>query len=153
MKIKHQKDFWAGIMFLVVGVGFAIGALNYSFGSSARPGPAYFPFGLGILTALLGVFEIFKALASKATDGDIGEWPMKQMGIILAAVVLFGVLLPKLGLIVALPVLVFVSSIPSGEFSLKEVVINCVVLTVFSWLIFVKGLGLTIPMLPAFMTA
>ena len=153
MKIKHQKDFWAGIMFLVVGVGFAIGALNYSFGSSARPGPAYFPFGLGILTALLGVFEIFKALASKATDGDIGAWPMKQMGIILAAVVLFGVLLPKLGLIVALPVLVFVSSIPSGEFSLKEVVINCVVLTVFSWLIFVKGLGLTIPMLPAFMTA
>ena len=153
MKIKHQKDFWAGIMFLVVGVGFAIGALNYSFGSSARPGPAYFPFGLGILTALLGVFEIFKALASKATDGDIGAWPLKQMGIILAAVVLFGVLLPKLGLIVALPVLVFVSSIPSGEFSLKEVVINCVVLTVFSWLIFVKGLGLTIPMLPAFMTA
>lgn len=153
MKIKHQKDFWAGIMFLVVGVGFAIGALNYSFGNSARPGPAYFPFGLGILTALLGAFEIVKAWVSKAPDGDIGEWPMKQMAIILAAVVLFGVLLPKLGLIVALPVLVFVSSIPSGEFSLKEVVINCVVLTVFSWLIFVKGLGLTIPMVPAFMTA
>ncbi len=153
MKIKHQKDFWAGIMFLVVGVGFAIGALNYSFGSSARPGPAYFPFGLGILTALLGVFEIFKALASKATDGDIGAWPLKQMGIILAAVVLFGLLLPKLGLIVALPLLVFISSIPSGEFNLKEVIISCVVLTVFSWLIFVKGLGLTIPMLPAFMTA
>jgi Tripartite tricarboxylate transporter TctB family len=153
MRIKNQKDFWAGVMFLIFGAGFAVGALNYSFGSSARPGPAYFPFGLGILTAVLGVFEIVKAMVSKATDGDIGEWPMKQMAIILLAVVLFGLLLPKLGLIVALPVLVVISSIPSGEFRLKEVVITSVVLTVFSWLIFIKGLGLTIPMIPTFLTA
>ena len=153
MKIKHQKDFWAGVMFLVVGAGFAYGALNYSFGTSARPGPGYFPFGLGILTALLGAFEIGKALLSRASDGDIGAWPVKPLVIILAAVVLFGLLLPKLGLIVALPVMVFVSSIPSGEFSRKEVVINCIVLTIFSWLVFVKGLGLTIPMLPTFVTA
>jgi Tripartite tricarboxylate transporter TctB family len=153
MKIKHQKDFWAGLMFLLVGAGFAAGALNYSFGSSARPGPAYFPFGLGVLTAALGLFEIVKALTSKATDGDIGDWPMKQMFIILGAVVLFGLLLPKLGLIVALPVLIFVASIPSGEFSWKEVVINCVVITIFSWGVFIKGLGLTIPLLPTFLTA
>ena len=154
MQIKHQKDFWAGLMFLVVGAGFAAGALNYSFGNSARPGPAYFPFGLGILTALIGVFEIVKAMVVGDPEGGrIGEWPMKQMGIILLAVVLFGVLLPKLGLIVALPVLVFVCSIPSGEFHLKEVIINCVVLTVFSWLVFVKGLGLTIPMLPTFIAS
>ena len=153
MRIKNQKDFWAGVMFLIVGAGFAAGALNYSFGSSARPGPAYFPFGLGVLTAVLGAFEIIKALVSKSTDGDIGPWPMKQMLIILSAVVLFGLLLPKLGLIVALPVLVVISSIPSGEFHLKEVVITSVVLTVFSWLIFIKGLGLTIPMIPTFFTA
>ncbi len=153
MKIRHQKDFWSGLMFLVVGVGFAIGALNYSFGNSARPGPAYFPFGLGILTALLGVFEIGKALLSKATDGDIGAWPIRQMVIILAAVVLFGALLPKLGLIVALPVLIFISSLASGEFHLREVLITCVVLTIFSWLTFIKGLGLTVPMLPTFIGA
>lgn len=153
MLIKHQKDFWAGLLFLVVGAGFAAGALSYSFGSSARPGPAYFPFGLGILTALLGVFEIVKAILSKATDGDIGPWPLKQMGIILLAVILFGLLLPKLGLIVALPILIFVASIPSGEFSWKEVVINCIVITIFSWLVFIKGLGLTIPLLPTFLTA
>lgn len=150
MMIKHQKDFWSGVLFVAMGAGFAYGALNYSFGSSARPGPAYFPFGLGVLTALLGLFEIVKALLSKATDGDIGPWPLKQMGIILAGVVLFGLLLPKMGLIVALPILVFVASIPSGEFNVKEVLISCVVLTIFSWLVFVKGLGLTIPMLPAF---
>jgi Tripartite tricarboxylate transporter TctB family len=153
MRIKHQKDFWAGLMFLLVGAGFAAGALSYSFGSSARPGPAYFPFGLGILTALLGAFEIVKALTvNEPGGGRIGPWPLKQMAIILLGVVLFGLMLPKLGLIVALPVLIFVASIPSGEFGYKEVIINCVVLTVFSWLVFVKGLGLTIPMLPTFIT-
>jgi hypothetical protein len=150
MMIKHQKDFWAGVMFLVLGAGFAYGALNYNFGTSARPGPAYFPFGLGVLTALLGVFEIIKAMVTRQTGGDIGPWPLKQMVIILAGVVMFGLLLPRMGLVVALPVLVLVSSIPSGEFNIKEVLITCVVLTIFSWAVFVKGLGLTIPMLPVF---
>ncbi len=153
MKIKNQKDFWSGLMFLLVGAGFAAGALNYSFGSSARPGPAYFPFGLGILTAVLGAFEIVKAMLVGDGEGDIGEWPMRQMLIILAAIALFGLLLPKLGLVVALPVLIFVGSMASGEFHLKEVVITCVILTVSSWLIFIKGLGLIIPLFPVFLTA
>ena len=54
MKIKSQKDFWSGLMFVVVGIVFAWGATNYSFGVAARPGPGYFPFGLGILLAILG---------------------------------------------------------------------------------------------------
>jgi Tripartite tricarboxylate transporter TctB family len=151
MKIKHQQDFWAGVLFLVAGILFAWGAANYSMGSSARPGPGYFPRGLGVLMAALGLFEIVKALVSNQKDGEIGAWPTRQMLIILLGVVLFGLLLPKLGLVVALPALVFVSSIPSGEFKLKEVVITCVVLTVFSWAVFVKGLGLTIPMIPTFL--
>ena len=39
MKIKSQKDFWSGLMFVAVGIGFAWGATGYSFGTSARPGP------------------------------------------------------------------------------------------------------------------
>ncbi len=154
MKIKSEKDFWSGLMFIVVGVGFAWGALNYSFGSSARPGPAYFPFGLGLLQAALGVIMLFKSLTFEVEGGDkIGDWPMKQMGMILGAVVLFGLALPKLGLVVALPVLIGVSSLASGEFRIKEVLANSVILTVFSWLIFIKGLGLTIPLWPVFATA
>ena len=45
MKIKSQKDFWSGVMFVVMGVAFAWGATNYNFGSSARPGPGYLPIG------------------------------------------------------------------------------------------------------------
>jgi hypothetical protein len=115
MLIKHQKDFWAGVMFLVLGAGFAYGATNYNFGTSARPGPAYFPFGLGLLTAALGTFEIIKAVLSKQTDGDIGPWPLKQMAVIISSIVLFGLALPLLGLVVSLGLLILVSTLSDNE--------------------------------------
>ena len=153
MKIKSQKDLWSGLMFIVVGLGFAWGALNYSFGSSARPGPAYFPFGLGILTAVLGAVLLFGALTIETEDGEpIGSWPLKQMALILGAVVIFGLLIPKIGMAVALPLLIGISSLASGEFHWKEVLINSIVLTIGSWGIFIKGLGLIIPLWPTFIT-
>lgn len=154
MKIKSQRDFWSGLMFIVVGAAFAWGATNYNFGSSARPGPAYFPFGLGILTAVLGAMVMFKSLTFEVEGGDpIGPWPLKQMALILGAIVIFGATIPKLGMVVALPLLIFIGSLASGEFRLREVLINCVVLTVFSWLVFIKGLGLTIPLWPTFLVS
>lgn len=149
MKIKSQKDFWSGLMFLVVGLGFAWGALTYSFGTSARPGPAYFPFGLGLLLALLGAVVLVQSLVVDTRGGDrIEPWPFKQATCILGAVVLFGWLLPRVGLALALPVLIAVASLASGEFRIKEVLVNAVVLTLASWGIFIQGLGLTIPVWP-----
>ncbi|MCY7314156.1 MAG: tripartite tricarboxylate transporter TctB family protein [Rubrivivax sp.] len=153
MKVKSEKDFWSGLMFIAVGVAFAYGAMTYSFGSSARPGPAYFPFGLGVLLALLGGMVLFKALTFEVEGGDkIGAWPLMQMVLILSAVALFGLLLPKLGMALCLPLLIGISSLASGEFHWKEAVANSVILTVVSWAIFIKGLGLTIPMWPTFIT-
>jgi hypothetical protein len=154
VKIKSEKDFWSGLMFIVVGAAFAWGATNYSFGSSARPGPAYFPFGLGILMSILGAAILFKALTFEVEGGDkIGDWPLKQAVLILGAVVIFGLAIPKLGMAISLPLLIGIGSMGSGEFRLKEVLINCAVLTVASWGIFIKGLGLTIPLWPTFLTA
>jgi hypothetical protein len=152
LKIKSEKDFWSGLMFIAIGIGFALGAREYSFGSAARPGPAYFPFGLGLILAGLGLIVLFKALTLEVQGGDrLGHWPLKPAAIVLAAVVLFGLVLPQLGMLLSLPLLIAVSSLASGEFRIKEVVFNAVLLTAGSWGIFIKGLGLTIPVLPAFM--
>ena len=149
MKIKSHKDFWSGVMFLAIGIGFAWGATDYSFGSSARPGPAYFPFGLGIILALLGLATLFEAFVSKAEDGDlIGAIAWRPLLIILGAVIAFGFLLPRAGLVITLPILIILSSWASDEFRLPTALISSIVLTIASWLVFVKGLGLTIPMWP-----
>ena len=151
MKIKSQKDFWSGLMFVVMGLGFAAGATSYNFGSSARPGPAYFPFGLGILLAVLGALILFKALSVESEGGDpVGAIAWKPLGLIVLSVVVFGAALPRLGLFISLPILILIASLAGDEFKLKEVVINSLVLTLGSWAVFIKGLALVIPLWPAF---
>jgi hypothetical protein len=61
--------------------------------------------------------------------------------------------LPKLGMILSLPLLVLIASYAGDEFHIGEVAINSVVLTVFSWVIFIWGLNLTIPLWPSFIGA
>ena len=154
MKIKSERDFWSGLMFVVTGLAFAWGATQYNFGSSARPGPGYFPFGLGVLLALLGAFVLFEALTIETEDGEkIGPWAWKPLVWISASVAIFGWALPLLGLWVALPLLVVVSAMAGDEFHWKEALLNAAILTLGSWFIFSWGLKLTIPLLPSFWPA
>ncbi len=153
MKIKSQKDFWSGLMFVAIGLGFAWGATAYNFGSSARPGPGFFPFGLGMLMAILGGMVLFKALVVETDDGEpIGAWAWKPLVTIMAAVGLFGFTLPLLGMAVSLPLMIVMCSLAGDEFHWKDVLINSIVLTIGSWAIFILGLNLVIPLWPKFIT-
>ncbi len=153
MKVKNQKDFWSGLMFIVVGAAFAWGAAsNYSFGTSARPGPGYFPFGLGVLLAILGGFIVFKALTVGEDGQDrIGKWAWRPLLWLCLSIAVFGFILPRVGMIISLPLLVCVSAMAGDEFRIKEAIANAVVLTTGSYLVFIKGLNLTIPLWPAFL--
>ena len=151
MNIKSQRDFWAGLMFLVVGVGFAIGATNYSMGTSARPGAGYFPMGLGVLTALLGAFILFESLTIETEDGEpVGRIAWRPLIVIFLTIMVFGALLPRLGMILTIPILIVMMSLAGDEFHWRGVAINAVVLTFSSWVIFVWGLKLTMPLWPWF---
>jgi hypothetical protein len=152
MKIKSEKDFWSGLMFLVVGVAFAIGATNYSLGESARPGPGYFPLGLSTLLAILGAVVLFKSLTIETADGDkIDKIAWRPLAVVVASILVFGFCLPRLGMIITIPILIFMVSAAGDDFKLKGVILNSIVLTAMSWGMFVYGLNLTIPVWPAFL--
>ncbi len=170
MRIKSERDFWAGLMFVVVGVAFAVAATDYSMGPacqsqdpcaaslwarfsqlSEQPGAGYFPLGLSILLAVVGAGVLFKALTFESVAGDpIGQVAWRPLVAVVASVVLFGVMLEPFGLVLTVPVLVVVSSLASDAFRWKGVLVAAVVLTVLSWLIFVWALKLAIPVWPAF---
>ena len=161
MKIKSQKDFFAGLMFMVTGIAFAWGATNYSIGEGARMGPGYFPLMLGILLAIIGAAVVFSALVVETEDGDkIGSWAWRPLGFIIGANVLFGICLggipkigfPSLGLIIGIYVLTFVASLASDEHNNKEVAILATVLAVMSYLAFIVLLKLQFPVWPSFLT-
>ena len=152
MKIKSQRDFFSGLMFLVVGVIFAVGATNYSMGSSARPGAGYFPLMLSVIMAILGAIVLFKSLTIETEDGDpIGPFAWRPLVVIVASIAVFGLALPRLGMFVTIPLLIVMVSFAGDEFSWKGVIANSIVLTAGSWVIFIWGLSLTIPLKPAFM--
>jgi hypothetical protein len=150
VKIKSQRDFFSGLMFLVVGVVFAVGATNYSMGSSAKPGAGYFPLILSALMAILGAVVLFKSLTIETEGGDlIGPIAWRPLIVIVASIAIFGATINQLGLLISVPLLILISSLAGDEFKWLGVLINCIVLTFFSWLIFVYGLKLTIPVWPS----
>ena len=159
MKIRNQRDFGAGIMYMVIGLFFTFIATQYQYGTAAKMGPGYFPLLLGIILAILGAAVMFKALVVETQDGDkIGAWAWKPLFFIIVANLLFGILLgglpsfgiPAMGMIAAIFGLTIVASLAGEEFKLKEVLVLSVVLSIGSYLAFIVLLKLQFPVWPTF---
>ena len=161
MKIKSQKDFFSGVMFMGVGAAFALGATNYNVGTGARMGPGYFPLMLGILLAILGAIILVDSLVIETESGDkIGKWAWRPIRYVLGANLAFGVLLgglpsiklPAMGLIAGIYALTLIASLADDGFKLKPVLILATVLSIGSYLAFIVLLKLQIPVWPTFIT-
>ena len=150
MKIRNQRDFGAGIMYIVIGLFFTIVATQYPMGTAAKMGPGYFPFFLGILMTILGLIVAVKALGAKAAIESIPKFNWKIIALITGSVILYGLLLATMGFIVAVFVLVFMSASASHEFHWKGTLINATFLIIFTYSVFVVGLKLQFPLLPFF---
>ncbi len=161
MGIKSQKDFFSGLVFVVFGVAYALGSMNYKIGDGARMGPGYFPLLLGTLLAILGGVVIFKAMVVETVDGDkVGSMAWRPLVFIILANLVFGVLLgglpsiklPAFGLIIAIYALVMIAAMAGDEFKLKEVIVLSTILAVMSYVAFIWMLRLQFPVWPAFLT-
>jgi len=151
LQIRNQKDFGAGLMYMVIGLFFTYMATQYSMGTPAKMGPGYFPFWLGLVMTALGLVILIKSLGAKAAIEKIPPFNWRVIALITGSAVLYGVLLPIMGFIVAVFVLVFLSASASHEFHWKGTLMNAIFLIVFTYLVFVVGLKLQFPLLPFFL--
>jgi len=151
MQLRNKQDFWSGVMFVALGVGFALRATKYSMGTAARMGPGYFPFWLGVCLALLGAVVALGALKEKAHETEVERFDFKILLIVIGSVVLTGVLMNYLGVYISVFLLVFLSSLASHEFSWKVAAATGIFLVLFVWLAFIRGLGLIFPLWPSFL--
>lgn len=149
MRIKSQRDFVSGILLVVIGSVFAAGATHYDFGSALRPGPGYFPFGLGILLGILGLIILFGSLTNRHAGGDpIGTIPWRPLLCVAGSLAFFGFALPRIGFLLSFPVMIVLTAAGNREFVWKEALLNATVLTALSYLVFIYGLKLNIPLWP-----
>ena len=161
MKIKSQKDFFSGLMFVAIGLAFAIGATTYNVGVGARMGPGYFPLMLGILMAVLGAAVLFKSLVVETASGDkIGSWAWRPLVCVILANLVFGVLLgglpslnlPAMGMIIGIYALTFIASFGEPGWKFKNTFVLATILAVGSYIAFVLLLKLQFAVWPAFIT-
>lgn len=138
--IKHPKDFWTGVIFLVFGLAAVFIGRDYAMGTAAKMGPAYFPTILGALLALIGGIAVLRSFKRKGEA--IEKFHLKELFIVLSAVVLFGVLMRGAGLGPAAVVLIMLSAYASPQFKWHEALLLALGMAGFAVLVFVKLLGL-----------
>jgi hypothetical protein len=151
MRITNQKDFYSGVLFIVIGLFFYGFGLQYQLGSAAKMGPAYFPITISCILMLLGACTALKALSSKQSPEKVARFEWFEIVMLLAPVALFGFLLKPMGLVIALLALVCISSYASHEFRWKTTLVNAGALVVLCLVIFVYALDLHFDLWPAFL--
>ena len=143
LRIRSPKDFWAGIMFLAISLATVVIAQDYPMGTAGRMGPGFFPSILGWVLAAISAITLIGAFT--AHGEPLERFAIKDMVLILGAVLLFAFLVRGAGLVFAIPVLILVSAFGSTKFRWKSALALAFGAAGFCILLFVKALGLPIP--------
>ncbi len=130
-------------MFLAFGGGAIFLGQDYEVGKAIRMGPGYFPLVLGGLLCIVGAACVLRSLVLQGSH--IGKLAFKPLLLVVVATLVFGVLLRNAGLVAALAVSILLSALASSQFSARSTAVTIVLLTAFCYLVFIKGLGLPIP--------
>ncbi len=152
MKIYNRRDFNAGLMFLAIGLGFGMYSLEYSLGTATRMGPGYFPLMLSIIVGALGLIVLVMSFIPADAQEPPGPTDWRGIGLILASVALFALLLPYTGFIIAVLALVFLAATGSEESKTKETALLAIGLLALGVGVFGYGLELQFPILPPIFT-
>ncbi len=141
--IRSSKDFWTGLIYIFFGVSAIIIARDYGMGTGGRMGPAYFPTVLGGLLAVIGAIAMIRSFLVPGTP--IGAFAFKGLVLVCIPVLLLGIIVRGAGLAVALPLLVVISAYASVHFRWLATLVIAAGLTIFCVLVFLKGLGIPLP--------
>ena len=142
---RSHKDILAGLAFVGFGVAFAGLSVGYGIGTTVRMGPGYFPFFLGGALALIGAAIVARGFLA-GEEGPIGAIPWRAVGLILGAIVVFGLTVRGLGLIPSTFATALMSALASRRAGVLSAVAIAVGLTVLCVLIFVIALSLRLPL-------
>jgi hypothetical protein len=145
MRIRNPRDFWAGAIYLALAIAVIWIGRNYPRGTSERMGPGYFPLALGSILAMFGVVSIGRSLIRPGEA--IAAFAWRPVVLVLGATVLFGLLLDRAGILIALPCLIVVGALASRNSRLNVTSVAALVgLVGFCVIVFVRGLGVPMPL-------
>jgi putative tricarboxylic transport membrane protein len=140
---RSPKDFWTGLIYIFFGSSAILIAREYGMGTAIKMGPAYFPTILGGLLVIIGAISVIRSFV--VPGAPIGGFVFKGLILVTVAVLVFGFVVRGAGLVVALPLLIIISAVASSRFRWRPTLIMAAGLTIFCVLVFIKGLGIPLP--------
>lgn len=145
LSIRNPADFWSGLLFVAVASAFLWIARTYDFGSPLRMGPSFFPTVLSIVLAAIGLVALLRSftIAGERLEG----FALKGLVLVTLGSVLFGALIERAGIIIAVSAITLVSAYASVRFTWKQGLTTAILLSAFCALVFVFGLGVPMPIL------
>jgi hypothetical protein len=148
--LTRRRDFFAGGLMMLLGIGAAYAGSGYEVGSLQKMGPGFFPLALGIILALLGIVIAGSAAASGGEDDEHtipvrAEW--RGWLCIVAGPLLFVVLGHYGGLVPATFSCVFVSALGDRSATLRSSLTLAAGITLLGVVLFAYVLGVPFPAL------
>lgn len=146
MKVGGSRDLIAGLVLILFAAALFWFGRNLAIGQATRLGPGYLPRVLAGLISLLGIIISTRAL--RCPGVPIGSANPVAIGFVLAAILLFGLLLERLGLAAAGVLMLLTASFAAPGFRPVQAVPFAVALTAFAIAVFSWGLGMNVRVLP-----
>jgi hypothetical protein len=143
--MRNPKDFWTGIIYIGFGLIAYIVGREYGMGTALRMGPGYFPTVLAGILIVIGVIAVIRSFIQPGSP--IGAFTLKGLFMVVVSTLIFGFIVRGAGLAVALPVLALLSAYASIHFQWLPSIALAAGLTVLCVLVFLKGLGVPLPIL------
>jgi len=138
-----RADLWSGLLFGGLGALALWAGADYPLGVPSRIGPGYLPRLLGILLLALGVLLVVRSRwTTEAIDTTVAWRPTV---LVLGAVVAFALVFEASGLVPAILVSVAIGNYAVPENRWTTAVVLGALLAFFAWALFVKALGLPLP--------
>lgn len=139
---SNHQDFWAGIMFLGLGILAVYLARDYPLGRAMRMGPGYFPTYLGWLMIIVGSIVGGRSFFRDPTEEEVTtRWAVVPLALMPASVAVFALLIDTLGLVIAVLSMLVLANASIKNFRPIEFTVNFVVLLCIAIFVFQKGLG------------
>ena len=143
----RRRDYYSGMLMLLIGLGAIYGGVRYSIGSLSQMGPGFFPVAVGAALACTGIAI---AVVAKYTPVQQGERKLPPEGkawcFILGSLVAFIVLGHYGGLLPATFAVVFISALGDRQNTVWRALLLAAAMTALCVAVFWWALSLQFPL-------
>ena len=145
-----DRDLWAGVVFVVIGIAALVFGRDLNLGSAADMGEGYVPWAMAIALIALGTLIVLLAWwrGPGGPDNRFDGIRWRPMLLVTAAIVAFVAALEPLGLVAAIACSAIAANYAGQPLRARSLAILICVLSLGVMAVFVWGLGLPLHALP-----